>query len=247
MANAVRTSLTVAVATLLVVVLVSVSSTDAIDIGRTCPCAKVGGGSGLCVRWVSGTATEGSCTIGKCDSTFMCVPDAKATHVCQAQAGSGKSLICKGVVKSGQMSCPCWVKPNAGVAPSLVPVQTVPHTATPSPTAAPSKCKSNDQCDKNEVCVSGMCEAAGDCSSRKRQVCDEAYTRATGLTDNRAKCCPESSNCVKNGVQAGQSTACSTNCGKKCEPFCSLSAIDGVPLCSDVEAKTEKMQRKSKK
>lgn len=240
MANAVRTAMAVAVVTLLGVAFVAVSPTDAIDIGDTCPCAQVGGGSGQCIRFVSGTETAGSCTIETCGSSFKCVPDADATHVCLAQAGSGQSPICKGGVKQGQTSCSCSMEPVTGGSPSLVPSQTTPGkptpapTASPRPTVAPPPCTSNRECGVNKVCVSGTCEAADLCTNGKKQVCDNAYQRATGKNDNRAKCCPATSQCVKSGVQAGRSTACSTNCGKKCDPFCSLSPIKGVPMCSNV-------------
>ncbi|KAK1861983.1 hypothetical protein I4F81_004559 [Pyropia yezoensis] len=93
----------------------------------------------------------------------------------------------------------------------------------------------NGDCGDDKVCVSGTCEAAGDCEGGKEQACDIAYTLFTEDKNNRAKCCPANSQCVKTGIQGGESTACSTDCGKNCAPFCSFSgaAAGGLPLCSE--------------
>lgn len=225
----------VAAMTLAVAVLVAASPAWAINVGGTCPCA-LSEGRGQCIHFESGTATSGTCTIAKCGSSFMCVPDAAATHECLAQAGSGTRATCDGAVTPGQKGCPCTTGPVTGTKTTLVPMQTVPRgTPTMTPAPVPTGCKTNDECGANEVCVSGTCEAAGECTPGKKKICDDVYpffSDDNNVNNQRAKCCPASSQCVKSGVQAGQSTACSTSCGKICEPFCSLSDIDGVPLCS---------------
>lgn len=223
---ATRVRAVVAATSLAIAMLLAAALADAIAVGDTCPCAK-SSGSGQCIRFESGTPTSGACTIRPCEPSFKCVAEGSNTHVCLAQAGSGKAIRCKGAVAAGQQSCACTAEAVRGTTPTLMPMQTTPRQTTPR-----EGCRANGDCGAGKVCVSGTCEAAGECTGGKEQECDAAYTRFTGLTNNRAKCCPASSQCVKNGIQAGVSTACSTNCGKKCEPFCSLSKIDGLPLCS---------------
>lgn len=222
---ATRVPTVVAVMSLAIAVLLAAAPANAIAAGETCPCAK-SGGAGLCIRLDAGTPTSGTCSIRPCQPSFKCVPQGSNTHVCLAQAGSGRAIRCKnGAIAAGQQSCACTAQPVDGTTtPTLTPVQTAPV----QPRAG---CSANRDCGAGKVCVSGTCEAAGDCSAGKARVCDAAYKRATGRNNNRAKCCPASSMCVKSGIQAGVSTACSTDCGKKCAPFCSLSTINGLPLC----------------
>lgn len=208
------------VAALTLALLVAVSA-DAIDIGDSCPCAKVAG-SGRCIRWESGPPDMGVCSFNRCGPAFACVPKGKDTHVCLAQAGSGSAIACKGRVSPYQKGCRCTATPVTGPStPTLVPVQT-----------KPAGCTDNDDCEGSDVCVSGTCEAGGTCSDGKNSLCDEAYMDATGLNNGRGKCCPATSKCVKNKLQAGTSTVCATNCGQKCEPICTLSEIDGVSSCA---------------
>lgn len=204
----------------IIAVLLAAAAADAIDIGDTCPCAKVAG-SGRCIRWESGPPDMGVCSFNRCGAAFVCVPEGTATHMCLAQAGSGSAIACKGRVTPYQQGCQCIATPLTGPStPTLVPVQTT-----------PTKCSGSDECDANEVCVSGTCEAGGTCSKGKRSVCNKAYKDATGLSNGRAKCCPARSGCVRKKLQAGTSTVCATDCGQACEPICSLSHIDGVSQC----------------
>ncbi|KAK1869140.1 hypothetical protein I4F81_011622 [Pyropia yezoensis] len=108
---------------------------------------------------------------------------------------------------------------------------------SPSGTCSIRACQAsynvNGDCGDDKVCVSGTCEAADDCEGGKKQACDTAYTLFTKETNSKAKCCAATSQCVKTGIQGGESTACSTDCGKNCDPFCSFSGAAGLPLCSN--------------
>ena len=45
------------------------------------------------------------------------------------------------------------------------------------------------------------------------QLCENAYYLVTGSSDNRAKCCPDLSGCVKDNLMLPENSVCSTTCG----------------------------------
>ena len=57
---------------------------------------------------------------------------------------------------------------------------------------------------------------SGTCTERKTQLCNNAYFLITGKPDKRAKCCPDTSGCVKNMLMLESNSVCSTKCGDSC-------------------------------
>ena len=57
------------------------------------------------------------------------------------------------------------------------------------------------------------CVEAGVCTARKNQICDNAWFLVSGSSDQRAKCCPDTSGCVKNALEIVNNSVCSTKCG----------------------------------
>nr|BAG09545.1 ASPO2608 [Neopyropia yezoensis] len=212
-AVAAATSLTIAM-------LLAASLVDAIAVGETCPCALSGGG-GRCLDFQLGISPSGTCSIRACQASYKCVAPGTNTHICLAKEGSGKVTRCTVATTAGQKTCPCTIVQVSGAPPRLMPMPTTPG------------CSVNGDCGDDKVCVSGTCEAADDCEGGKKQACDTAYTLFTKETNSKAKCCAATSQCVKTGIQGGESTACSTDCGKNCDPFCSFSGAAGLPLCSN--------------
>eukprot|EP00957_Ditylum_brightwellii_P112934 8611591-Ditylum_brightwellii.AAC.1 len=78
-------------------------------------------------------------------------------------------------------------------------------------------CTDDTGCSFDQDCIidngSGICVESGICTSSKNDVCDEAYSAVTQNSNNRAKCCPSSSSCVKTIIGVIDSSTCSTNCG----------------------------------
>lgn len=222
-AMAIRVCAVVAATSLSIIAMLLVAATaDAIDVGDTCPCAKVSG-IGRCIRWESGPPDMGVCSFHPCGPAFKCAPEGEATHLCLAQAGSGSAIACKGPVSPYQQGCQCTATPRTGPStPTLVPVQTT-----------PTGCTSNDNCEGSDVCVSGTCEAVDTCSNGKNSLCDKAYQDQTGLKNGRGKCCPPRSQCAEK-LDAGSATVCAVDCGKMCTPICSLSKISTMPQCSQL-------------
>lgn len=209
----------VAATSLTIAMLLAAALVDAIAVGETCPCALSGGG-GRCLDFQFGISPSGICSIRACHASYKCVAPGTNTHTCLAKEGSGRATRCTVATTADQTTCPCTIVQVSGAPPRLMPMPTTPG------------CSVNGDCGDDKVCVSGTCEAAGDCEGGKDQACDTAYALFTEETDFRAKCCPATSQCVKNGIQGGESTACSTDCGKNCAPFCSFSGAAGLPLCS---------------
>ena len=72
-------------------------------------------------------------------------------------------------------------------------------------------CPSNDQ-----DCVNGICVDSAICTSAKNAICDAAYEAISGANNNKAKCCPASSACVKTEIGVVATSTCSNNCGTGC-------------------------------
>lgn len=54
------------------------------------------------------------------------------------------------------------------------------------------------------------------CTERKTQLCNNSYFLVTGKPDKRAKCCPDTSGCVKGALKLESNSVCSTKCGESC-------------------------------
>ena len=80
-----------------------------------------------------------------------------------------------------------------------------------------------DPCPQDMDCISttgdysdnqtGICVDSGLCTRAKEALCDDAYEAVAGNTNNRAKCCPATSGCIKNEIGVVKTATCGTNCG----------------------------------
>jgi hypothetical protein len=57
---------------------------------------------------------------------------------------------------------------------------------------------------------------AGICTAAKEKMCDNAYQAMTGSNNNRAKCCPSTSGCVKSTMGVIATATCGNVCGTSC-------------------------------
>lgn len=81
-------------------------------------------------------------------------------------------------------------------------------------------------CPSGFDCINEECVDSGECGEAKEAICDAAFTKLSGKSDQRAKCCPDTSECVKGDLELTENSVCSTNCGA-----CDLTAIvQGTPM-----------------
>ena len=86
-------------------------------------------------------------------------------------------------------------------------------------TKCPTCVAENVTCPEDTDCIiigdnaEGRCVDSGLCTADKKTLCDEAFSVVTGRTDNRAKCCPASSGCVRTRIGVIATSTCSVNCG----------------------------------
>ena len=58
--------------------------------------------------------------------------------------------------------------------------------------------------------------STGICTAAKNAMCDDAYQAMTGSNNNRAKCCPSTSGCVKGPMNVVATATCGNVCGTSC-------------------------------
>lgn len=73
-----------------------------------------------------------------------------------------------------------------------------------------------NDCDRDEDCIVDICVDSGLCTTAKTKICDEAYQVISNNPNNRAKCCPATSGCVKNSFGVTATATCSNSCGDSC-------------------------------
>ena len=73
---------------------------------------------------------------------------------------------------------------------------------------------------------------SGTCTKRKSQLCDNAYFLVTGSSDKRAKCCPDTSGCVKDQLVLESNSVCSTKCGACMGTISEKSAKEPIVFCA---------------
>ena len=76
-----------------------------------------------------------------------------------------------------------------------------------------SACPADTDCIAIGNSNDGICVDSGLCTKKKGQLCDEAYAVVTGKTENSAKCCPATHQCIKSKIGAKATSTCSTTCG----------------------------------
>jgi hypothetical protein len=94
-------------------------------------------------------------------------------------------------------------------------------------------CGVDGACQPGATCDGKYCIPAGDCTDRKNKLCDNAYFLITGSSDQRAKCCPDTSGCVKNKLLLTGNSVCSTTCG---DCFGTIQGTAPIALCSFAES-----------
>mmetsp|Transcript_5781 Transcript_5781/g.8499 ORF Transcript_5781/g.8499 Transcript_5781/m.8499 type:complete len:335 (-) Transcript_5781:211-1215(-) len=73
-------------------------------------------------------------------------------------------------------------------------------------------------CGLDQDCIpdsngNAICVESGICTADKNAICDDAYAAVTQNSNNRAKCCPSTSSCVKTIIGVIATSTCSNNCG----------------------------------
>ena len=95
----------------------------------------------------------------------------------------------------------------------------------------------NTTCPVDTDCIivgantNGTCVDSGVCTVDKKTLCDEAYAVVTGKTDNRAKCCPATSGCVRTQIGVKATSTCSVNCGDCLSDFNSQGTDVPATFC----------------
>ena len=95
----------------------------------------------------------------------------------------------------------------------------------------------NTTCPDDTDCIivgantNGTCVDSGVCTADKKTLCDEAYAVVTGKTDNRAKCCPATSGCVRTQIGVKATSTCSVNCGDCLSEFNSQGTNVPATFC----------------
>ena len=80
-------------------------------------------------------------------------------------------------------------------------------------------CSTNTECPADTDCIidsgqsQGKCVDSGLCTAKKKDLCDVAYAAVSGGTNQRAKCCPATSGCIRTQIGVKATSSCSTNCG----------------------------------
>lgn len=117
-----------------------------------------------------------------------------------------------------------------------------------------SKCEtctlSNTTCPEDTDCIivgantDGTCVDSGVCTADKKTLCDEAYSVVAGKTDNRAKCCPATSGCVRTQIGVKATSTCSVNCGDCLSDFNSQGTAVPSTFCMFGDRLSEFAMRK---
>lgn len=191
--------------------------------------------SGMCD--IVSTTPCGACN--RCDASDNCVYDSStsAQEVCNT---CGEQCSAQ---PDGTGSCQ-QVKNCASNQICMTGATDEQDTCVPADT-----CSTNTDCEPSESCVGGKCISDAECTSEKKNFCDDLF-EALGGTSNESKCCPDTSACVKNALNLSANSVCSTECGAKCDPnkstgdgvkevFCRFgettsAQVSNVPLCSEV-------------
>ena len=82
-------------------------------------------------------------------------------------------------------------------------------------------CTRDSDCSLDEDCIKqddtkSFCVGSGLCTDAKHSMCDLAYTAVTGSPNNRAKCCPDTSGCIKTRIGVIHTSTCGNSCGTSC-------------------------------
>lgn len=82
-------------------------------------------------------------------------------------------------------------------------------------------CSTDSECSTDEDCVkqdqsTSFCVGSGLCTDAKSSMCDSAYEAVTGSPNNRAKCCPDTSGCIKTRIGVIHTSTCGNTCGTSC-------------------------------
>lgn len=80
---------------------------------------------------------------------------------------------------------------------------------------ADSDCALDEDCIKQDE-VRSFCVESGLCTKSKDDMCDDAYAAISGKPNKRAKCCPDTSGCIKFGIGVIHTSTCGTTCGTSC-------------------------------
>lgn len=87
------------------------------------------------------------------------------------------------------------------------------NTKCPTCVADSVTCPDDTDCIITGSDAVGKCVDSGLCTAEKKTLCDEAFAVVTGQTNNRAKCCPATSSCVRTRIGVKATSTCSVNCG----------------------------------
>ena len=82
-------------------------------------------------------------------------------------------------------------------------------------------CTTDDDCSTDQDCIKegdgvSFCVGSGLCTDAKSTMCDSAYTAVTGSPNQRAKCCPDTSGCIKTRIGVIHTSTCGNSCGNSC-------------------------------
>ena len=80
-------------------------------------------------------------------------------------------------------------------------------------TTTNTTCPDDTDCIINDGESNGKCVDSGLCTTAKKNLCDLAYASVSGSTNQRAKCCPATSGCIRTQIGGKATSSCSTNCG----------------------------------
>ena len=117
-------------------------------------------------------------------------------------------------------------------------------------TGDPSQCTSDEDCvDQGQADGFSVCVESGLCTNAKDDLCDSAYEAVSGSGNNRAKCCPDTSGCIKTRIGVVHTSTCGNVCGLSClgdeknpgnygyspSTFCAFgSRLENMPYCPNV-------------
>ena len=131
---------------------------------------------------------------GRCDVSNN---DAKKDISCQFQCGCKSACDVNGTATTAAGNCknPCQ------------------NCTTDDDCAPDQDCIIHDVTDANST---SFCVESGLCTDSKNDMCDYAYAAISGKANQRAKCCPDTSGCIKIGIGVIHTSTCGTTCGTSC-------------------------------
>ena len=134
--------------------------------------------------------------------------------ICDPETCTCSCLPCHGQVSAGcEFNCDCK---DACVVSDESPGGTCDSSMCTACTAANAdeKCKKDQDCIIPPGSYNGKCIEAGICTQTKDDLCDVAWSAVSaGDGDSSAKCCPDTSACIKSTIGVKATSTCSTNCG----------------------------------